>query len=179
MHILKINTIGTFCNEYPKCLITLNNQTFYDGYINDNVFQIPLSEEFNSIVITHYDKHFGKNRRWDTKTQNNQITADRKIVIVDMLIDDISFKTAFNKFNFIQAPQDKEPIVESQTWDGNFNFNGHVKFEITPTPLSWITNLLYKKPIENISYFSNHSKLFHYEEELALIEELEGLLKNV
>lgn len=178
MHTLKISTVGTFCNEYPKCSISINDTLFYNGYIDKKVFEIPLDNTLNRITIRHYDKHFGLNHRWDTKSQNDKIIADRTISILDMSIDDISFKSAFDKFEFVQEPQNKEPIINKKTWDGYFNFNGYVTFNIDSNPLSWVTNVLYKRPIENLSYFSNHSTLFHYEEELLLIKEIEECLKE-
>ena len=175
MHTLIIKLHGEFCNEYPKLLLKVNDRVLFNDYIVNNIFEIPIVSD-TVLYLEHYEKCFGKNHKWDTKTQNGIIIQDKKIVIDDILLNDLSFKSSLNKFKFIQNPLDKEPLIQFNNWNGVFNFNGSVTITINGNPFSWLTNLLYKKEISNLSYFSNHSKLFHYEEELILIEEIEKCL---
>lgn len=177
MHTLKLHLQGEFCNDYPNLSIKVDGNLFYDGAINNNKFEIPLSNN-TTIVLTHYGKCFGKNRRWDTVVQDGNIIADRKILIKQILVDDIDISLGLKKLSFVQNPTDQEPI-QPTLWNGIFSFNGSVTLDISPTPLSWVTNLLYKVDETNLSYFSNYSKLFHYEEELQLIDEIEKCLKEL
>jgi hypothetical protein len=180
MNRLQIHLRAHHCNLWPLLDIELNNVSVHAGEIKqDLMLDLPLLEMDNLLIIRHHGKRFGKDRILDTRSIDGQITEDRRIEILSIAIDGIDFRDKLHGISFKQEAVIGEPNAPSD-WDGNFNFNGSVTISMSSTPLNWLINLRLKKPRnDNISYFSDHTKLFHYEDELKLIAEIEELLEEM
>lgn len=84
---------GNFCNLWPNCKITLNNELVFDGQVEASVIDAQFKLQKNNIItIEHYGKRFGENHIWDTKVVDGQIIADRYLRVDDIKILDISLK---------------------------------------------------------------------------------------
>ena len=180
MNRLQIHLRGHLCNRWPMLDITLNDRCYHRGEISGDLnLDIPLREGRNLLAMEHYGKRFGEGRVWDTKSRDGAIVEDRRIEVLSITIDGIDFRDKLHGMIYTQKPVTGEPTAPLQ-WDGNFNFNGIVLLDIDPTPLNWLINLRLKQ-VRNpgISYFSDHTKLFHYEDDLALISEIESLLEKM
>ena len=60
------------------------------------------------------------------------------------------------------------------------NYNGYFTFSFDLPLYNSLINQKYKKPLdEKISYFSNYSKVFHYDEEKEVINSIYNILKEV
>lgn len=180
MNRLQIHLKGHYCNFWPLLDISLNGVSIHAGEIKDELtLDLPLLDNANELIMRHYGKRFGQDRIWDTKSIGGHITQDRRIEIISIKIDGIDFRDKLHGMAFNQEAVCGEPVA-SISWDGNFNFNGSVSISISPTPLNWLINLRLKKPRnDSISYFSDHTKLFHYEDDLTLIAEIEALLEDM
>ena len=82
---IDIEAVGTFCNSWPNLVVEVNNQTLFDGEIQ-NTKSIELEfekllQKGNNIVVGMNNKSFGKDNIWDTKTENNVIKEDKTIKI--------------------------------------------------------------------------------------------------
>jgi len=160
--------------------ITLNDRCYHKGEISGDLkLDIPLEKGRNLLGMEHYGKRFGEGRIWDTKSRDGVIFEDRRVEVLSIAIDGIGFRDKLHGMIYKQKAVLGEPVAPSQ-WDGNFNFNGSLSLDISPTPLNWLINLRLKQARNpGISYFSDHTKLFHYEDDLALIDELEKMLEQM
>ena len=59
-------------------------------------------------------------------------------------------------------------------------YNGYFTFTFDLPLYNSLTNKKFKKPLQkDVSYFSNSSAVFHYEEETKVINEIKNILKEV
>jgi hypothetical protein len=89
---IKLTVSGTWCHDWPKMKILLNNIIYYDDQVTDTidvVFEAPLQDN-NSLIIQHYDKKFGQNGQWDTKLVNDVIVQDRALKLHSLDLDNVS-----------------------------------------------------------------------------------------
>ena len=127
------------------------------------------------------NKSFGKKGIWDTKTKNNKIIKDKKLTIKSIKLDDVECITLTNNTFYVKRV-DKQPTyfpdkVESQ---GMMNYNGYFTFSFDLPLYNSLINQKFKKPMDNkISYFSNFTKVFHYEEEKEVIDDIYNILKEI
>jgi hypothetical protein len=180
MNRLQIHLRAHHCNLWPLFDVKLNDDFLHSGEVRDSlILSANLNGGPNILFMRHHSKRFGQGRMWDTISKDGQITQDRKIEIISISIDGIDFRDKLHKINFDQEPVPNEPSAPSY-WDGCFNFNGSVSIIMDPSPLNWLINLRLKQDRnDNLSYFSDHTKLYHYEEDLALISEIESLLETM
>jgi len=182
---ITIDIEGTFCNTWPNLVVEVNNQIIYSNYIiNSKIIELQfdnLRQTGNRFVIGMDNKSFGKKGIWDTKTKNNQIIEDKTLTIRSIKLDDVECITLMNNIFHIQRV-DKQPTyfpdkVQSQ---GVINYNGYFTFSFDLPLYNSLINLKYKKPMDNeISYFSNYTKVFHYEEEKEVINDIYNILKEI
>ena len=60
---IRIEIVGTWCNEWPRFRITANNTIYFDELVNGRKiieFTI-LPKDTNELILQHYDKRFGEN----------------------------------------------------------------------------------------------------------------------
>ena len=96
---IDIVAVGTFCNSWPNLVVEVNNETLFDGEIQ-NTKSITLEFEKtvkkgNNIIIGMNNKSFGKDNIWDTKTENNVIKEDKTIKILSLKLDGVECKRTF------------------------------------------------------------------------------------
>jgi len=186
---MKINVelVGTFCNSWPNLIIEINKNKIYDAVIegeqnidieyNDS----DLLHEGNTFIIGMNNKRFGGNNQWDTTSQNNEIVEDKTIQIKSTKLNGVDCMMLFNN-KFYVKPVDKQQsyfpdVVESI---GTMNYNGYFTFGFDMPLYNSLINKKYKRTMDqNVSYFSNYTKVFHYDEEIEIINYIKGILDKV
>jgi hypothetical protein len=182
---IDIEVCGTFCNTWPNLIVELNDEKIHDHTIEgeqsismevDNLIQ-----KNNKIFVGMNNKSFGKNKIWDTETHNNEIKKDKTIRVLSIKLDGVECKDLFdNKFHVKRS--DKQPtyfpdVVESVD---TMNYNGYFGFSFDlPLYNSLISKKFKKESDDAVSYFSNYTKVFHYEGEKKIINEVKKHLRNI
>lgn len=179
MNELSLEFQGHFCNAWPSLQIVANDQIIHDAQIQTLALTIPLVDDANEIVIRHHSKRFGQARIWDTIAKNGVILHDRRIELIAFSLDGVDLMPILPKLEFVQERQDQEPTVGTCTWTGRLDFNGAVTILISPSPMNWAIDMLHKKPQTYASYFSDHTRLFHHEQDRKLISEIRAMLDDI
>ena len=79
---------GSFCNGWPILTIT-QDENKYDHTIEEHT-SVSMDLDNRPFRLGMYNKSFGNNHRWDTKTdQSGNILEDKFIKFTDILIDDV------------------------------------------------------------------------------------------
>ena len=186
---MKINVelVGTFCNSWPNLIIEINKNKIYDAVIEgeQNIGieynDADLLHEGNTFIIGMNNKRFGGNNQWDTKSQNNEIVEDKTIQIKSAKLNGVDCMMLFNN-KFYVKPVDKQQsyfpdVVESI---GTMNYNGYFTFGFDMPLYNSLINKKYKRTMDqNMSYFSNYTKVFHYDDEIEIINYIKGILDKV
>jgi len=186
---MKINVelVGTFCNSWPNLIIEINKNKIYDAVIEgeQNIDieynDTNLLHEGNTFIIGMNNKRFGGNNQWDTTSQNNEIVEDKTIQIKSTKLNGVDCMMLFNN-KFYVKPVDKQQsyfpdVVESI---GTMNYNGYFTFGFDMPLYNSLINKKYKRTMDqNVSYFSNYTKVFHYDEEIEIINYIKGILDKV
>ena len=182
---IEIQTEATFCNTWPNLIIEINKQEIYSQQIEESkTIRLEfndLLDERNRFVIGMNNKSFGKRGVWDTKTKDNEILQDKTLTIKSIKLDDVECMPLMNNTFHVQRA-DKQPSyfpdkIEST---GVMNYNGYFTFSFDLPLYNSLINQKYKKPLdEKLSYFSNYSKVFHYDEEKEVINSIYDILKEV
>jgi len=186
---MKINVelVGTFCNSWPNLIIEINKNKIYDAVIEgeQNIDieynDADLLHEGNIFVIGMNNKKFGENNQWDTKSQNNEIVEDKTIQIKSTKLNGVDCMMLFNNKLYVK-PVGKQPsyfpdVVESI---GTINYNGYFTFGFDMPLYNSLINKKYKRTMDqDVSYFSNYTKVFHYDEEIEIINSIKGILDKV
>ena len=114
-------------------------------------------------------------------TKNNKIIADKTLKICSLKLDDVECKELFgNRFYVKRA--DRQPtyfpdVVESQD---TMNYNGYFAFTFDLPLYNSLINKKYKVPLsDKFSYFSNYTKVFHYDDERKVINSIKDTLKEI
>ena len=57
-----------------------NDKIYFDDYVKDyQTIKVDLpTQNNNSLVLEHYGKYFGENKRWDTKSENGKNEIKRQ-----------------------------------------------------------------------------------------------------
>jgi len=186
---MKINVelVGTFCNSWPNLIIEINKNKIYDAVIEgeQNIDieynDADLLHEGNIFVIGMNNKKFGENNQWDTKSQNNEIVEDKTIQIKSTKLNGVDCMMLFNNKLYVK-PVGKQPsyfpdVVESI---GTINYNGYFTFGFDMPLYNSLINKKYKRTMDqDVSYFSNYTKVFHYDEEIEIINSIKRILDKV
>lgn len=182
---ITLEVIGTFCNSWPNIIVEINGEIICDecvrGRQNISLSYDKLVKQGNKISVGMNNKSFGKNNVWDTKTENESIVADKTIKVLSFQLDDVECRDLFNnRFNVKRS--DKQPsyfpdIVESAD---TMHYNGYFSFNFDmPLYKSLINQKFLRDSEDELSYFSNYTKVFHYDEEQKIINEIKMYLKEV
>lgn len=182
---IDVKVIGTFCNSWPNLIIELNDKTIYDDVIVDtqviNLQVNNLLDKNNKIILGMKGKKFGKNKVWDTKVENNKIIADKTIKILSLKLDEVECKDLFNsQFHVKRSDQQPSYFPDTVESSDTMHYNGYFGFSFDlPLYKSLINKKFSNKSEDEISYFSNYTKVFHYDEEIKIITEIEENLKKI
>lgn len=180
-----IDVIGTFCNSWPSMIVEINEKLIYEDTIKERqqiLIEVnDLLPKANKIIIGMNNKSFGKNRVWDTKTHNNKIIEDKTIKILSLKLDDVECKDLFkNKFHVKRTHQQPDYFPDIVEATDTMNYNGYFGFGFDlPLYNSLIDKKFKNKKETEMSYFSNYTKVFHYEGEKKLIEEIKKNLQEI
>lgn len=181
--VLTIKIIPFYCNQWPELTVQFNDKNIFCKNISEEqtIDLILNHQSENRLKIGLSNKRFGIENIWDTQTdQDGNIISDLKLILVDVLIDgisiiDILLKNMYHTNNTSGQPQNNKKIYS----DGNINFNGFFEFKYSLPLLNSIINQKFKIPVDNnVSYFSNYTKAFHYDNDLKIIEEIEEILNE-
>ena len=191
---MKINVelVGTFCNSWPNLIIEINKKIIYNAIIEgEKILDIEYNDadllhEGNTFVIGMNNKQFGgkfkgKIIRHDTKYQNNEIVEDKTIQIKSTKLNGVDCMMLFNNKLYVK-PVGKQPsyfpdVVESI---GTINYNGYFTFGFDMPLYNSLINKKYKRTMDQAkSYFSNYTKVFHYDEEIEIINSIKRILDKV
>lgn len=170
MDMIVFKLKGFWCNEWPLCEISLNNQVYFNGQVKDDI-EVSIQskfEEVNFLELKHYGKRFGDNGIWDTTE-----TADRAIKVVSVVINDIDITDIFYKIPFETADETQHTHY--------LGHNGVWKCEIPNNVYTWIIQHRHvgqRLAAPNLVVETSHSDLFDYSRDLEELEELEQLIKQ-
>lgn len=176
---------ATFCNEWPILVVEVNGAVIYrkqiEGKTTVTLQHTDLKPSGNRFIVGMEGKRFGRNGVWDTKSRDNKIVQDKTINVVSVKLDDVECKSLFDHKFFVQRV-DKQPsyfpdVVESI---GMMNYNGYFTFDFDTPLYNSLINKKFKKPMDSdLSYYSNYTKVFHYEEETEVINSIYDILKEI
>jgi hypothetical protein len=182
---IELNVVGSYCNSWPNLIVEVNKNKIYDGEIQgEQNLKLEFNDTIklgNQFIIGMTNKRFGKGGVWDTVTENNVIVKDKTIQIKSIKLDDVECKTLFNNVFYVRRT-DRQPTyfpdkVESLD---TMNYNGYFSFLFDIPLYNSLINKKFKQDLsDDISYFSNYTKVFHYEEEIELINSIKDTLKEI
>lgn len=183
---LTLKLKSTNCNGWPNLIIEFNNKKIIEKIIEkESTLEVELDNVLksnNQLTVGMNNKSFGRKGIWDTKTKDNKIIADKTLTITSCKLNDVETKDLLIKNKFHIKLVDKQPsyyptIVPSQ---GIMNYNGYFFISFSLPVYNDLTNQKFKKQVDHEkSYFSNYTKVFHYDEEQKIISEIESILNNI
>jgi hypothetical protein len=178
---------GYFCNHWPYVKIMVNNQVMADVVV-ENLKTVEFTvncDQINTLCVQHHSKNFGENGIFDTDVDSKQ---DCKLQIVDIKFDEVSIDLKLRSelsftthWSQLQIDNNSTDFIREYSWiektDGWLTFNGETKLEFETPIYDWLIIKKYKVPRDNRAVFSNHSARWHYEENIAIIEEIKKLME--
>ena len=183
---LTLKLESTNCNGWPNLIIEFNNKKMLEKIIEkESTLEVELDNVLkanNQLIIGMNNKSFGRKGIWDTKTKDNKIIADKTLTIISCKLNDVETKDLLIKNKFHIKLVDKQPsyyptIVPSQ---GIMNYNGYFFVSFSLPLYNDLTNQKFKREVDHDkSYFSNYTKVFHYDDEQKIISEMESILNNI
>lgn len=183
---LSLEIIGTECNGWPNLIVEFNKKVIYNHTIEGmKTIEIQLrdvKDNENKLVIGMTNKRFGKNHIWDTVTKDNKIIQDKTVKINKCMLNDVDVTDVLKNNLFRVNLVDKQPSYYPTKiyTDGIMNYNGYFFINFDMPLFNSIINQKYKQEKNTkLSYFSNYTLKFHYENELKLIENIEKKLKEL
>ena len=183
---LNLKLDATDCNGWPNLIIEFKNKKILEKIIEkESTLEVELDnvlESNNQLIIGMNNKSFGRKGIWDTKTEDNKIIKDKTLIITSCKLDDVETKDLLIKNKFHVKLVDKQPsyyptIIPTQ---GIMNYNGYLFVNFSLPLYNNLTNQKFKKQIDHDkSYFSNYTKVFHYNEEQKIISDIDSILNNI
>jgi len=177
---ISIDLRGHYCNHWPWMIVRLNGIELFNQQVVESIsvdFDVECNQK-NLLEFEHHGKRFGTNGIWDTTAQQ-----DCFAVIKDIRFDDVSVDKIISELTFISKwhpganPAQVENFSVINNCNGSMNFNGVIELEFETPVYDWLIIKKYKKPVDkNISYFSNHTARWHYEEDLKILDEIKNLM---
>ena len=172
--------------RWPTLVINHNGKQIYCDLVEKEI-KIELDLESselqpNTLLVGMKGKMFGENGIYDTVVTDgvvkehmhiklNEVTLD-KVDILDLLIQ--------NDYTVDIVPGMKPYHKTKFKANGEIAFNGYYLMEYELPLLPYLTNAKWKKSNKKqVSYFSNHTMVFHYEEQKKELAETELILKEI
>ena len=127
------------------------------------------------------NKRFGENNKWDTKIADNKIVADKTIKLLSVELDGVDCVDLFTE-KFHVKRSDRQPSYFPDIVQSNnvMNYNGYFYLNFDLPLYNSLINKKFKKQVsDDISYFSNYSKVFHYDEEIKIINSIKNILNEI
>jgi hypothetical protein len=183
---IEVEVVGSFCNTWPNLIIEINNEVIFDGLVEGKKHLAlefeELIEKNNVLVIGMNNKSFGQNKIWDTKTKQNVILEDKTIRVLSLKLNGVECRDLFGNKFYVKRTH-KQPSYFPDVVDSvdTMNYNGYFTFSFDMPLYNSIINKKFKKDggPTNASYFSNYTKVFHYEDEKKIIKDIYKILDRI
>lgn len=124
---INLELTATFCNSWPTAKITADNQTIWQGTVEQVKhisFHIP--KDSTTIVISGINKSSGENNSWDTVVDSQgRIIVDKTMTLSWIRI---------NNIDMTQAWIDNLPNIRFGVWYDNYD----TQFTVESPVLDWI-----------------------------------------
>jgi hypothetical protein len=182
--IFELNVTGFHFIKWPEIKVVHNNKiALVQSVIGQQKLELVLDncENLNTIQIVHFNKNFGDAEVWHSDGKNecwaqvNDIKFDG-VSIGNRFINELEFTTHWTPNQLTMHDQDFVEKYSKFHSFGKMTFNGEMNFDFELPVYNWLILKKYKNPIKKTSYFSNATKLWHYEKELAMIEEIKKIM---
>jgi len=200
---LHLEAHADFCNKWPTLMITHNgkiihNDTLEDKIILDYTLQDRQSWEQsdmlrdcdvananeirNNLLVGMKGKRFGANNVWDTVMDGGKMVKDLEIHLDKVTLDDVDILDLLLDDNYYVEFTEGMQDYHKTNFKGNgeLAFNGYYQMNYQIPLYESLTNQKWKKPLEtDRGYFSNDTQVFHYDDEMQEIREIEEILKEI
>ena len=170
---------GTWCHDWPKIRIKINDKIYYCDQVQNQVnlsFDIPLQDN-NTVIIQHFDKNFGQNGQWDTISENDAIVKDRAVRLLSFELDEVDLREYLIQQCFFETDDGAKLHTDY------YGFNGQTQIFFCAPIYNWIIDNIVKEKTRNIFDLdqpidTSFDNLFDYRQDLIELQELEQLLEQ-
>lgn len=156
---VKIELQASFCNNWPKIEISINDQVLWDDYVVDTqlISVIYKKQSTNKLCIAYTNKRIGPNI-WDTKIDDKgTIIEDQHCILKNIYFDQAKNSSIINKLEYTQRYGESLSGV-----NGWMTSPGHYQIEFPYDVYDWIiqsredTKLASHKRQSSLSYFTSY-----------------------
>ena len=181
---IELDISGFYFVKWPELKIYHNDQLIYDKEIVERqTIKLELLNclNFNNLKIVHYNKSFGDSGIWHTDGTNECWMQINDIKFNDVsvggrFINELEFETDWTQNQLVMHDEIFISKYNKFLCDGKLTFNGKINFNFETPIYNWLIIKKFKRPVVSASYFSNTSKLWHYEEERGIIEDIKRIM---
>jgi hypothetical protein len=180
-----IDIDAEFYNHWPYIKVLVNDVEYYDAAVEGSV-TISITahcDHTNTLCIIHHGKNFGNNGIWDSSSDGVQscsatITDIRfnTVSIGESMMSKLEFNTTWSDDDSLDAEFKTE--YERFNSNGVMSFNGSLLIEFETPIYNWLTIAKYKVPMTTTAAFSNYSLRWHYDDDIAIINDIKKLIDN-
>ena len=186
MVLLNIEATSQYCNRWPTLLVNHNGvQIFCDTIQEQASIDLnlqPTDDHANTLIVGMKDKRFGDQGVYDTVVTDGVITEDSQINLQKVTLDKVDIMDLLTRNDYtVDIVAGMKPYHKTKfKANGELAFNGYYLMQYELPLLPYLTNAKWKKPADKgVSYFSNSTMVFHYEEQQKEILETELILKEI
>ena len=183
---LCIHATSRFCNRWPTLVVHHNGKLIHTEIVEKeatiNIDLDSYQDKPNTLQVGMKGKMFGKDNVYDTVMEDGFIKEDLQLHLTDVKLDDVSILDLLTKNDFTIELVEGMKVYHKTKFKcfGEMCFNGYYQTEYELPLYNYLTLAKWKKPINaDVSYFSNHTMVFHYEEQQKEIDELEEILNEI
>jgi hypothetical protein len=171
---------GTWCNDWPCFRVTVNDRVCFEGSIQNYQtleFDVPVLEH-NVLTLTHYNKYFGENNRWDTRVEADVIVQDRAVQLHALELNGVDI-VKYHRGRWLQHTTDGQ-VIDSMYFGHNTSCN----INFTAPVYDWIITQLVKNNTyrkynaQDLILETSHSDVFNYDNDSQMLDELDQLLET-
>ena len=141
-----------------------------------------IENQPNTLQVGMKGKMFGDKGVFDTVVTDGVITEDLQINLQQVTLDQVDIMDLLTRNDYtVDIVPGMKPYHKTKfKANGELAFNGYYVMEYKLPLFKYLTNAKWKKPADDgVSYFSNHTMVFHYEEQEKEIQETELILKEI
>tara|TARA_B100001059_G_C17789107_1_gene559024 strand:- start:226 stop:828 length:603 start_codon:yes stop_codon:yes gene_type:complete len=186
MVLLNIEATSQYCNHWPTLVINHNGvQIFSDVIAEQKTIELELESienQQNTLQVGMKGKMFGDKGVFDTVVTDGVITEDLQINLQKVTLDQVDIMDLLTRNDYtVDIVPGMKPYHKTKfKANGELAFNGYYVMEYELPLFKYLTNAKWKKPADDgVSYFSNHTMVFHYEEQKKEMQETELILKEI
>jgi hypothetical protein len=186
MVLLNIEATSQYCNHWPTLVINHNGvQIFSDVIEEQKNIELELQSiehQPNTLQVGMKGKMFGDKGVFDTVVTDGVITEDLQINLQKVTLDQVDIMDLLTRNDYtVDIVPGMKPYHKTKfKANGELAFNGYYVMEYELPLFKYLTNAKWKKPADDgVSYFSNHTMVFHYEEQKKEMQETELILKEI